>query len=226
MIILKINNIMENKLEYLEVIPDKVDNLLITLHGYGSDYNDTLTLGLQFRNLLKNTAIISVNAPFICENGIGFQWFSLKTMNLFAILKEIKKSCFLLNRFIDEQLIRFNLKNKNLILAGFSQGAMMSLYIGLRREEKIKGIMAFSGMMPDTTTTLIKEIKTKPDIFMVHGILDKVVPFASIEKAEKIFREFDIPFQIHAIENMEHEINDEALFVAKEFIKEICKKYQ
>lgn len=216
---------MENKkLNFLEIVPNTVNNIFILLHGYGSDNEDMLSLGLSFRSLLPNTAIISVNAPQNADKVGGYQWFSLKTMNLFSILKEIKVSHNLLNNFIDEQLKRFSLNNENLLLGGFSQGAMMSLYTGVRRDSNPLGVLAFSGMMPDTIDTLKNELTSKPETLLIHGTNDRTVPFNSMEKAENLLREFDIPYEAHSIQGMGHTIDDEALEYAGEFIKKICNK--
>lgn len=216
---------MENKkLDFLEIVPNTVNNLFILLHGYGSDNEDMLSLGLTFRPLLPNTAIVSVNGPWEADKGGGYQWFSLRTMNLFSILREIKVSYNLLNVFIDEQLKRFSLEDKNLLLGGFSQGAMMSLYTGVRRKSDPLGVLSFSGMMPDTIDTLKKELTSRPETLLIHGTDDKTVPFNSLEKAENLLREFDVPYEAHSIQGMGHTIDDEALEYAAEFIKKICNK--
>ena len=44
----------KNSLDFVEVIPEKVNNILILLHGYGSNNKDFLNLGLQLRDLLPN----------------------------------------------------------------------------------------------------------------------------------------------------------------------------
>lgn len=214
----------KNSLEFVEIKPEKVDNIFILLHGYGSNSRDFLNLGLHFKDLLPNTALISVNAPWKSDVGDGYQWFSLKTMNLFAILKEIKISNNLLNSFIKKQLERFNLEDKNLLIGGFSQGAMMSLYNGFRREKEIFGILSFSGMIPDTMESLKKDLKSKPNTLLIQGTADKTVPYSSLEKAEYLLREFDVPYESYSIQDMGHTINDEAIKDAKKFIKKICNQ--
>ena len=210
------------ELTHLEIIPQKVERIMIGLHGYGSDANDMLGLGMQFRDILKNTAIISVNAPKDCETNMGgYQWFSLKTMNLFSILKEIKISAKLLNNFIDTQLKRFNLTEKDLILYGFSQGAMMSLYTSLRRKMPLLAVLSFSGMLPDTVDSLKKEIQSKPKIFMTNGTEDRIVPYTDLERTLSVLREFDINVESHSIQGMEHMINDECINLARKFLKEL-----
>jgi phospholipase/carboxylesterase len=211
-----------NKLNYLEIIPKHVKNILFLLHGYGTDAENILGLGLKFKDLLPYTAILSVNAPCICEaNSNGYQWFSLKTMNLFSILKEIKFSYELLTDFIDEQLKRFNLNEGDIIICGFSQGAMMSLYTGLRRKSAPIALLSFSGMLPDTVGTLKKEIKSKPKVFLCHGTSDNVVPYSSLEKTENILREFDIKYESYSIQDMGHMIDEECIENARKFIKNL-----
>lgn len=216
---------MENKkLEHIEIIPNTVDNIFILLHGYGTDKEDLLGLGMRFRQILPNTAFLFVNAPWKIDidKQDGYQWFSLRTMNLFSILKEIKISNKLLNSFIDEQLARFSLDESNMLIGGFSQGAIMTLYTGLRRNKSPMALLSFSGMIPDTIGTLEKEIKCKPNTLLIHGTFDKVVPYNNLERTEKILKEFDIPVESHSISEMGHEIDERALKYSLNFIKKVC----
>lgn len=215
---------LNKNLEFLEIIPNKVSNIIIFLHGYGSDNEDMLSLAMTLRDIMPHTAIISVNAPWECEVGQGYQWFSLKTTNMFSMLKEIKNSRTLLDNFIRKQLKRFSLEEKNLVLAGFSQGAIMSLFTGLRIDKEIMGIISFSGMMADTAEILKKELKSKPEVLLIHGTYDNVVPFNSLDKAERLLKLFDVPHETHAINAMGHTIDDGALYFAREFIKHLFNK--
>lgn len=212
----------DEELTHLELIPKHTKRILILLHGYGSNAEDLLSLGMKFRDLLPETAIISVNAPTKCEMQCdGYQWFSLKTMNLFSILKEIKISQKILNNFIEKQLKKFNLKNSDLILCGFSQGAILSLYTGLRKNPAPLAILSFSGMLSDTMETLKQEIQSKPKVFLCHGTADTMVPYINLERTEKILREFDIDYESHSIQDMGHMIDDECIKYARKFIKKI-----
>ena len=142
-------------------------------------------------------------------------------MKLFRILKEIKTSQKILNNFINKQLKRFNLNSNKLVLCGFSQGAMLSLYAGLRRKSAHLAIISFSGMLTDTVETLKQEIQSRPKVFLCHGTADTMVPYINLERTEKILREFDIDYESHSIQDMGHMIDDECIEYARNFIKKI-----
>jgi phospholipase/carboxylesterase len=222
---------MEMKeLKYLDLVPNVVDSIFVLMHGYGSSPDDLIPIGMSLRTLLPTTAFIFPFAPEPCETadrigGIGYQWFSLKSLSLFHIQKEIKGAYMTLSNFIDSQLERFHLTNENLMIGGFSQGAMMTLYTGPRRMQQPKCLLAFSGMMPDTMDTIKDEIHSRPNICLIHGTADSVVPYQSMEEAENLLKNLDIPYETYTVEGMGHEINNEALEYAKEFIQNICNKY-
>ena len=79
-------------------------------------------------------------------------------------------------------------------------------------------------MMPETIDTLKRELTSRPEVLLIHGTEDKTVPFNSLENAENLLREFDVPYEAHAIEGMGHTIDNEALEYATDFIKKICNK--
>ena len=60
----------------------QIKKLMIFLHGYGTDMYDLFGLRNNFIDILPDTHFISVNAPFKCEFGDGYQWFSLKSMDM------------------------------------------------------------------------------------------------------------------------------------------------
>jgi phospholipase/carboxylesterase len=217
-------DLKEQKLDFIEDVPSSVNNLFIWLHGYGTTSADIMEIGMKFRAMLPCTAFVALNAPNPCDSGVGFQWFSLKDMNMFSMFKQIRISYGILNKFIDEQLERFHLSGENLFIGGFSQGAMMTLYTGYRREVEPLCLLSFSGMLPDTNQTLGKDIKSKPETCLIHGTKDVVVPFVGLEKSEYIINNFGIPCSTRIIEGMEHEVNDEAIANAKEFLMDICNR--
>ncbi|MDQ6995404.1 MAG: carboxylesterase, partial [Mariprofundaceae bacterium] len=64
----------------------------------------------------------------------------------------------------------------HIILAGFSQGAAMSLYVGLRQSKPFGGIMVLSGyqLLPEENAAIESCAQDTP-IFIAHGMNDSVV---------------------------------------------------
>ncbi|HWW19737.1 MAG TPA: alpha/beta fold hydrolase [Steroidobacteraceae bacterium] len=67
--------------------------------------------------------------------------------------------------------------NGRIVLAGFSQGGAMSLYIGARYPAKIAGIVALSCYLPLASNFAAERLAANQSIpiFMAHGSLDAVI---------------------------------------------------
>jgi phospholipase/carboxylesterase len=68
-----------------------------------------------------------------------------------------------------------------IVLAGFSQGCAMALLTGLRYPERLAGIAGLSGYLPLALQTAAERHAANADtpVFLAHGRLDPVVPFAA-----------------------------------------------
>ena len=109
------------------------------------------------------------NAPFPYDMApFGRQWFALQDRSEPARLKGTQSTAPILDHFIDTTLAEHGLSDDKLALIGFSQGTMMSLYVGLRREKPLAGIIAQSGILigPELLTA---EIKSRPPVLLIHG---------------------------------------------------------
>ncbi len=200
-------------------VPKKI---VMMLHGYGSNGKDLIDLSGYFNMILPDAYFVSPNAPFAFEN-IGYnsyQWFSLLQYEDEYMYEGITKAAIILNNYIDEQLARFSLTDEDLILLGFSQGAMMSLHVALRREKKIAGVVAFSGALIGAKH-LAGEIKSKPNILLVHGDEDTVVPVKSLELAKKVLTKEQVPVSSLICKNLGHSINIEGIDAAANFMKSL-----
>ena len=93
-----------------------------------------------------NAAIIAPNAPYRCQaSPFGFQWYDVWLQDPAERLSAIRSPAAIFDNFIDQQLDRWGLSAAKLILIGFSQGTMMSLFAAPRRETSVAGIVGYSG---------------------------------------------------------------------------------
>jgi phospholipase/carboxylesterase len=195
--------------------------LVIILHGYGSNGENMIDLADSFAQALPDAHFIAPNAHTDHEYGSGgYQWFSLMSRDEEFMFEGIKQASVILNNYIDEQLSRFNLTADKLILIGFSQGAMLSMHIAPRREEKIAAVVAYSGALLGGRF-LSQEIKTKPEMLLVHGDYDDVVSPASLDSALDILKQNQIPAKGLMCKGLAHSINMEGIREASGFMKRI-----
>jgi len=210
-------------LEHLDIIPKKVENLFIFLHGYGLNKESGMRVASNFLDLLPNTAFLSLEAPFSCEIGQGFQWFSILG-GVDSIYREMSDVNLILDAFIVGQLKRFNLDRDRLIVSGFSQGAIMALFNGLRCQKEYMCLLLFSAMILDNFNILKDELQSKPKIFLANGDMDQFIPINLYKKTEYILEECGIPVESHIIVGKDHSINYECIKLARTFLRNILNK--
>lgn len=202
--------------------------LVIFLHGYGANGENLLSLHHEFSHVLPDAHFISPNAPQAWEGGFpdAYQWFSLNSgfgsRAIAEMIPDIKNSNKILNDFINTQLERFSLTRENLFLVGFSQGAMMSMYQGFLSSEKFAGVISFSGklVLPEF---LGDKTNSKPEICLIHGEADSVVPFTNFLEAQKVLEQQQVSFESHSMPHLDHSIDIHGVKAAQNFIKKLIK---
>ncbi len=225
MILLTISTMWNSKFyEYSAATTPKY--LVIFLHGYGANGKNLLDLAQEFKRVLPDAHYISPNAIEPWEGGFpdAYQWFSLYSgidrKGLSEIAHNVKNANKILTNFIDAQLERFNLKPENLFIVGFSQGGMMAMYQGLSLSEKPAGIISFSGkiILPEMVGDVSN---SKPEICLIHGEADSVLPFENFIEAKKILTASEIQHESHSFPHLDHTIDIHGIRVAQAFIKKI-----
>jgi phospholipase/carboxylesterase len=97
---------------------------------------------------------------------------------------------------------------------------MMSLYVGLRRDKPLAGILGFSGRL--IGADLLKaEVRSRPPTLLIHGTADPVVPFDSLAQAEAALEEAGVPVETVACRGVEHAIDAEGLQRGGAFLREV-----
>ena len=98
-------------------------HLVVFLHGYGADGKDLIDLANPFSMALPNATFISPDAPDPCAmSPQGRQWFPIEEIPNGAI-----RASESLIKLINKEAEDLNLTFKDVVLIGFSQGAMRSI---------------------------------------------------------------------------------------------------
>ena len=204
---------------------EEIKNAVILLHGYGGDGKDISMLTLNWKRFLKNTIFLCPDAHEVCKiNPTGFQWFDLTNEDREKILIESKKGENKLKQYIDEIKLEYKLKNSQICISGFSQGCMMSINVGLTSNESFNCIVGFSGKIIDKDD-LSSRIKTKTNVFMIHGDLDSIVPPNNLLESKDFLIRHKINVEILMIKNCDQHIPIEASSAALNFIKKNLINY-
>lgn len=203
-----------------EIVPDTVNSLVILAHGYGSNGQDLHGLAQQFAPHLPNTAFLSPNAPEGCPGAPGgYQWFALSRLDPSERDRGVVQAGPVLDRFITQSLERFGLDESRLALVGFSQGTMMALHTGLRRQTAPAGILGFSGSL-GAPSLLKDEIRCHPPVFLIHGTHDEVLPFPLMFEAKGALEANGITVRHHLSNQVTHSIGQDGLQHGLSFLKE------
>ena len=192
-------------------------HLVVLCHGYGADGNDLIGLAPHWRALLPGAAFVSPNAPDRCEGSpMGYQWFPLSRLDPQETLRGAETAAPELNAFIDAELARLKLTGDKLALVGFSQGTMMSLHIGLRRNPQPAAIVGFSGLL--VGGELLRRFDKAPPVLLTHGDEDQVIPAQALFMSANALAALGVPVQWHLAKGMAHGIDQTSLALAGRFL--------
>ena len=190
--------------------------LVVLLHGLGADGNDLIELGGQWRDWLPDSAFVAPHAPDPCGNvPMGREWFPLTLTDPREFWRGVTYAAPKLDAFLDRELARYSLPASKLALVGFSQGAMMALHVGLRRETPPAAIVGYSGLLVledgQGPESLGNSARSKPPILLVHGDRDDVVPVEMFFFSKEALGAAGIPCQWHLSAGLAHGIDEEGL---------------
>ncbi|MGE4611941.1 MAG: prolyl oligopeptidase family serine peptidase [Paracoccaceae bacterium] len=200
----------------------KADSLVIFLHGYGSDGNDLIGIGDSLAEHLPNTTFLAPNAPQRCANNpMGCQWSPIPWLD--GTSEELARqgqveAVAMLNTWLDEVAVTEGIGPERTIIFGFSQGTMMALHVGPRREMAFAGIVGFSGRLLEPGL-LEAEMQSKPPILLVHGDSDDMVSPAVLPEAADALVKAGFEVYTHISKNTGHGIAPDGLNMALQFIK-------
>ncbi len=174
---------------------------VIWLHGLGDSGAGFAPIVPELRLPQNHTVrFIFPHAPeqpvTINQGYVMRSWYDIKSMDLHnrADMAGVLESEVKVKALIKEQ-IDSGIAASNIILAGFSQGGVMSLFTGLRYPEKLGGIMALSCYLPNAEglPEQLSAANSTTEILQQHGDNDDVVPLSAGKMANKLLKASNYP---------------------------------
>ena len=205
---------MTLELETVEVgATEDAQYSVIWMHGLGADGNDFVPIvpelmlaeELKVRFVFPHAPIL----PVTINGGMEMRaWFDIKSLDreLSVDVADLEYARGGVEALIDAEVAR-GVPVERIILAGFSQGGAMALYVGLRYPEKLAGIMALSTWLParEGLAAEASEANKRTDIFMAHGSADPMVPCAFGEASCEFLKQAGYPIGWHSYP-MQHQV--------------------
>jgi phospholipase/carboxylesterase len=184
-------------LETVEVEPRGLaDAAVLWMHGLGADGHDFESLVPELRlDASPAVRFVFPHAPVrpVTING-GHRmraWYDIAGFDRRSPEDEagIRESAAALGDLVRRERER-GIPAERIVVAGFSQGGAMALFLGPRWPERLGGVIALSTYLP-LSDTLAKEAhpaNAAVPVFQAHGSFDPVVPLAVGEKSRERLR--------------------------------------
>lgn len=198
------------------VIPSKKEtkNLIFLFHGYGSNKENLQIVGESFANALPTAEVHLADGVERCpEIYDGYKWFAMNSDDLKDWETAFAKNVPQIMSYVDSVKDSKKLSYRNVIFSGFSQGAMLSLSLGI--QNNVKAVIAFSGMLL-SPEMFLKNADTK--VLLAHGSADSVINVSAVDCTKQALEKFNINTQVAIAPGLDHSINEYLLGQAVDFL--------
>ena len=181
-------------LTYEVLIPDDVRDgadLLVLLHGRGTDRHDLLPLATH---LPSGSIVVTPQGPHPGAPwgyGAGWAWYRHVEGNRVES-EGLHASLAALESFLAELPAILPVAPGPLVLGGFSQGGTTALAYALTRPGTVASVLDLSGfLVNDTEVPVTSDALSETRIFWGHGTLDMVVHHSLAVSGRALLRSLD-----------------------------------
>ena len=169
------------EVEFLETAPGANPvGCVIWMHGLGADATDfepivpLLPLEADLRFVFPNAPVrpITVNGDMEMRG-----WYDIDPNSPLASGDDIRASVEAITQLIEAE-VASGFRYDQITIAGFSQGCVIALELGLGFRERSRGIMALSTYVNDHEhlAERVDFANVDTPIFMAHGVSDPMIP--------------------------------------------------
>ena len=177
----------------LEPVPEHPRRLLLLLHGVGGHEGQLSKLGARVDS---DTLVILPRAPR-AVGGDMFGWFrvDLTDDGPRIVPEEAEESRIKLLEFIAQLQARHSIAPDRTVVAGFSQGGILSASAALTAPREVAGFALLSGrILPEIEPALgPRDALATLHALVVHGRHDDKLPLAWAERADAWLHDIGVP---------------------------------
>lgn len=206
---------------------------IVLFHGYGASAFDLVSLSeipLSF-----DSSWIFPNGPFDLYYGPGMKgqaWFPIDREALdeamakrsaasFSSTEELQAAAAKVHRMLGELGIPLS----QVILGGFSQGAMLAVEAALTAPEQIAGLALFSGICVDEERwKKLAHLKAGLHFFQSHGLEDTLLPLWAGQELYDLLTNAGLKGKLHTFHGG-HTIPEQIELLFGYFVQECFRHY-
>ena len=197
---------------------DSPKSAIFILHGLGASATDFVPvareLDLRAVGDVRYVFPFAPVRPVTVNGGMSMPaWYDILGVDLVRREdeKSLRESAAGLQALIDREIAR-GIPASRIVLGGFSQGCAMTLLAGLRAPQRLAGLLGMSGYLPLAATTAAERSDANRDvpIFLAHGRMDPVVPYARGVATRDTLVELGHPVEWHEYP-MQHSVCQEEI---------------
>ncbi|MGH7941726.1 MAG: alpha/beta hydrolase [Limisphaerales bacterium] len=200
------------KSEFIPAAENTSKRLMVMLHGLGDSVEGyrwlPAAMDLPWLNYLL------VNAPDAYFG--GFSWFDYPNNMPPGILRSRK----LLFDLLDGLQIK-GFAPREVTLAGFSQGGLMTMDVGLRYPLRLAGLVDVSGWIFEIEKLLkeLSSIAREQRLFISHGPFDPLIPFEPVKEQARRLKDAGLNVAWHEFPKGHTFYGEEELARLREFVR-------
>ena len=191
--------------------PGRPSGVVLLLHGLGASGHDfewiVPALGLPAVRFVFPHAPVR---PITINRGMAMRaWCDILSFDPIPEREssaDVSESARQIDALIRRE-VEAGTPTERIVLAGFSQGAAMTLHAGLAYSERFAGLVVLSGFFPAAAprTNEIHPANRSTPVFFGHGRQDPVVPFDAGRAAhDRLAAEGDRDLEWHEYDPMAH----------------------
>ena len=206
-----------------EIGPSSATKTIILFHGFGADAYDLQSLS-EANQTPWPTRWIFPQGPLEVPIGPGWTgraWWPIDINNMTALkdLSEVEPPA--LNKLrpqITEMLTQLKTPLSEIILGGFSQGAMLATDSFLRCDPAAAGLIIFSGnLLCKNAWSALAPKHAGQKFFMTHGSQDMILPVSGAQRLETLLTQAGLKGRLQSFGGG-HEIPPQAIRAAEKFL--------
>jgi len=192
--------------------------LIVFLHGYGSNGAELIRIADLWQSSLPDAAFAAPNGPITVNEPLdAYAWAGRRPPGDPRLGEEIAQTAPQVDSFLDAELNRVGLGADRLALVGFSQGTVMALHVGLRRNIAPFAVLGYAGGLIGHEA-LKEELKSRPPVMLLNGELDQVSSFYGMRQSVKALEELGVTAHGEMLPGLGHELDVNAMILGGRFL--------